>query len=182
MNKNLTKVSKFLSYVLRHNPKSINMKIDFQGWASVDELIRCATNHKLIITKELIEEVVTTNDKERFKLSDNRKMIRANQGHSLKINLGLESIQPPEVLYHGTASRFLESINNEGLKSGNRHHVHLSNQITTAIKVGQRHGFPVVLKIEAARMYEDGFTFYCSENGVWLVDNVPSKYFDQIST
>lgn len=174
---NNTKLSKFLSYVLRHNPDSIGLTLDPQGWTSVDELMECAANSGTHFTKAQLVEVVQTNDKQRFSFSDDGLRIRANQGHSIPIDLGLEPVEPPEFLYHGTATRFLPSIQEGGLLPQKRHHVHLSADIETAVKVGQRHGKVVVLKIAAAQMHIDGHPFYCSENDVWLTDDVAPIYF-----
>ena len=175
-----TKTSKFLSFVLRHNPDAIGLTLDSAGWASVDELITCAANDGKTLTRDHIREVVETNNKQRFILSDDGNRIRANQGHSIKIELGLEAVDPPEMLYHGTATRFLDSIQREGLQPRNRHHVHLSKEIETAINVGSRHGKPVVLQIDARKMASDGCEFFCSANGVWLTDEVPPRYFSVI--
>lgn len=180
MNTNNQKVSKFLSYVLRHNPDSIGLKLDQNGYAQIDELIKCASKNGKKISREQLKTVVETNDKQRFSLSEDGHRIRANQGHSIKVDLALEAIEPPEKLYHGTATRFLKSIFQHGLQARSRHHVHLSKDMETAIKVGQRHGKPFILEIEAQRMNVDGHKFYCSANGVWLTDNVPPQYFSVI--
>jgi len=177
MKTELVKTSKFLSYVLRHKPDAIGLRLDEEGWASVDELIARAGEGDQHLKRELIAEVVATNDKKRFSLSQDGSRIRANQGHSVKVDLGLAERTPPRFLYHGTATRFLKSIRPEGLKPSGRRHVHLSSDHDTAVVVGQRHGKPVVLKIEAARMCADGHKFYRSENGVWLTDSVPPGYF-----
>ena len=177
MNKRLVKTSKFLSYVLRHKPHKINLHLDEQGWASVDELIDAAQKYGKKLDHELIREVVAINDKKRFTLSEDGKKIRANQGHSIKVDLGLTATVPPQFLFHGTAERFMKSIAQMGLKPSGRHHVHLSADYDTAIKVGMRHGIPVVLRIEAEQMYYDGVKFYLSDNGVWLTDKVDPKYF-----
>ncbi len=173
----MVKTSKFLSFVLRHKPEEINLHLDEQGWASVDELIDTARKHGKKLDQELIREVVATNDKKRFTLSKDGKKIRANQGHSINVDLGLKVTVPPQFLFHGTAERYLKSITQEGLKPSGRHHVHLSADYDTAIKVGMRHGRPVVLRIEAGLMNTDGAAFFLSENGVWLTDKVDPKYF-----
>ncbi|MCH2208416.1 MAG: RNA 2'-phosphotransferase [Lentisphaerales bacterium] len=128
------------------------------------------------INQALLEEIVMTNDKKRFSFSDDGKRIRANQGHSLDLDLGLEERQPPEILCHGTATRNMDVIFKEGLKKMNRHHVHLSEEVETARNVGSRYGKPVILEVASERMYQDGFKFYHSENGVWLTNEVPVKY------
>jgi len=171
------KISKFLSYVLRHNPDSINLTLDENGWAAVDELLECAARNGRKFSRSSLEEVVETNDKKRFILSEDGLLIRANQGHSIQIDLKLEPLKPPEKLYHGTATRFLESILQNGLQPQNRHHVHLSTDRETAMKVGQRHGKPVILAVDALQMDQDGHEFYCSANGVWLTDAVLPRYF-----
>ena len=180
MSKVQIKTSKFLSYVLRHRPDSIGLNLDSQGWASVDELICYASKDGKRLTHELIAEVVANNDKQRFVLSPDGQRIRANQGHSISIDLGLQPITPPATLYHGTATQFLKSIERDGLKPRNRHHVHLSSDIATARAVGQRHGMPAILVIDAQRMGEDGCVFYCSDNGVWLTDSVPPRYIQRL--
>ena len=177
MNKRLVKTSKFLSLVLRHRPQAVGLELDDQGWASVDELIAAAEKQGTKLSSELIEEVVATNDKKRFSLAEDGSRIRANQGHSIKVDLGLEPVPPPEFLYHGTATRFMTSIRAQGLKPSGRHHVHLSPDHETAVKVGSRHGVPVVLRVEAGRMHAEGTVFYCSANGVWLTDRVPPRHF-----
>ena len=177
MNKELTKASKFLSYVLRHKPDAIGLELDPEGWASIEELIGKAD---IPITEELLGEVVATNDKKRFAISPDGLFIRANQGHSLKVDLGLQPIEPPELLYHGTATRFLASIKEMGLIPKNRQYVHLSSNEETAIKVGQRHGKPVVLTIPALTMHQQGHKFFQAKNGVWLTNCIESKFFTEL--
>ena len=175
----LKHVSKFLSYILRHNPEEINLTVDSQGWADISELIIKAQSKTPLtqkLTQELIKQVVATSDKQRFKISDDGLKIRANQGHSIKVDLQLKPQQPPAILYHGTASRFIDAIISEGLKAAKRQHVHLSSDITTAHKVGQRHGKPVILTIDAQNMFKQGYQFYLSDNHVWLTNKVPSEY------
>lgn len=171
------KISKFLSFVLRHSPHTIKLKIDRNGWVNIEELIQNAFKYKNIhLTIDLIKTIVKNNDKQRFIISNDEKKIRANQGHSITIDLELEVKIPPDTLYHGTASHFLDSIMKDGIKSMKRQYVHLSDNEETAITVGKRHGKPIVLYIDAKNMYEEGYKFYLSENEVWLVDNVPAKY------
>ncbi len=169
------KASKFLSFVLRHQPDDIGLSLDTNGWAKIDELIEKAAP-KIKLSFELIEQAVVMNDKQRFKLSDDKTQIRANQGHSIDVDLALEPQQPPNVLYHGTATRFLDAINKEGLIKGQRQHVHLSADIQTAKTVGQRHGKPVVLTVNAQTMFEQSIKFYRADNGVWLTEHVASQY------
>ena len=171
-----TKVSKFLSLVLRHRPETVGITLDRHGWASVPELLRAFEAHGLSLTPEELREVVRANDKQRFSLSPNGLLIRANQGHSVEVELGYERRQPPPVLYHGTAERFLPSIREQGLVKGRRHHVHLSEQVETATAVGRRYGKPVVLRIASGEMHREGHGFFRSANGVWLTEHVPATY------
>jgi putative RNA 2'-phosphotransferase len=171
------KISKFLSLILRHSPETIHANMDKNGWVSIQELIDNANKYKnLHLTIDLIKAIVATNDKQRFIISDDGEKIRANQGHSIKVDLELEIKIPPDILYHGTAKRFLDSIMKDGLRPMKRQHVHLSRTEEIAITVGKRHGKPIVLYIDAKRMYEEGYKFYLSENKIWLVDKVPMKY------
>lgn len=165
------KTSKFLSKVLRHDPASIGLALDAEGWADVDDLI---ARSRRPLTRDLVAEVVRENDKQRFALSADGSRIRANQGHSVAVDLALAPVEPPETLYHGTATRFLDSILKQGLIPGRRQHVHLSADPETARKVGRRHGRLVVLALPAREMHDDGRTFFRSENGVWLTDAVPA--------
>lgn len=176
--KQLTKHSKFLSYILRHNPKAIDLNLDDQGWAVVQELIEQANLSGKRFTRSVLEEVVANNSKKRFAFNEDKTKIRANQGHSLRIDLGYKPVAPPTILYHGTATRFVNSIRKKGLIKGSRHHVHLSDDLATAKSVGARHGVPVILEVQAETMYKAGFHFYKSENGVWLTDHVPTSYLD----
>ncbi len=176
MEKHLIKKSKFLSLVLRHKPEAIGLKLDEAGWVSVNELVKACSENKFELTMSELREIVETNDKKRFAFSDDGKQIRASQGHSIDVELGYSPAIAPDKLFHGTATRFIGSIFGKGLIKGNRHHVHLSADIETAVKVGQRHGIPAVLEIDSARMQTDGFLFYVSENGVWLTDHVPVEY------
>ncbi|WP_436717367.1 RNA 2'-phosphotransferase [Roseiconus lacunae] len=169
--------SKFLSLVLRHRPEVIGVKLDPEGWICIDELISQANAHGKAITLELLHEVVATNDKKRFALSDDGLRIRASQGHSVSgVELNLEQKTPPKSLYHGTVAAFLDSIRATGLQKRSRHHVHLSPDEETATKVGSRRGKPIILRVAAENMHRDGHQFYLSANGVWLVDAVPPNY------
>ena len=172
----ILRMSKFLSLVLRHKPELIGLTLDQNGWASVEDLIRLANRHGIRLTRPLLMQIVADNEKKRFALSDNGERIRASQGHSVKVDLGLPPALPPDILYHGTASRFLESILAGGLHSANRQHVHLSPDVATAMRVGQRHGSPVVLVIRSGEMAVAGHTFFVSANGVWLTDRVPQEF------
>ena len=167
----LVATSKFLSLVLRHRPGVIGIELDNEGWVAVEDLLAACAQYGRAVSREQLDAVVRTNDKQRFAFSADGSRIRANQGHSVPVDLGLVPAEPPELLYHGTVQRSLESIRRDGLVKGNRHHVHLSPDIQTATKVGQRRGRPVVLVIEAGRMFRDGHEFFRSENGVWLTDD-----------
>ncbi|WP_037087325.1 RNA 2'-phosphotransferase [Neorhizobium vignae] len=171
-----TEISKLLSHVLRHAPERLGIVLDTNGWTSVDILIAKAREQGFAIDRPILEAVVASSDKKRFTLSEDGQLIRAAQGHSVAVDLGLELSEPPEVLFHGTARDNLEPIMVEGLKPGKRQHVHLSLDEETAVKVGSRHGKPVVLKVDAGRMYRDGRAFFRADNGVWLTDHVPPAY------
>ncbi|MDN8618030.1 RNA 2'-phosphotransferase [Variovorax ginsengisoli] len=176
-NKQLSETSKFLSYILRHEPQSIGLSLDTEGWARVDALIEAAVKHERALDRALIEQVVTTSEKKRFALSADGASIRAVQGHSTdSVAISFEEKVPPAVLYHGTATRFMESIRAQGLLPGSRQYVHLSTDVQTAINVGQRHGKPVVLTIASGFMHTQGFSFLRAENGVWLTASVPSAF------
>ncbi|MDB5335656.1 MAG: Phosphate acetyltransferase [Planctomycetaceae bacterium] len=178
MSTNLVRTSKFLSLVLRHQPEVIGLNLDEQGWADVEELIRLANKDGRQLTRELLEQVVTENDKQRFAFSDDGCQIRASQGHSVEVDLDLAPLEPPVILYHGTASRFLDSIRATGLHSASRQHVHLSLDEVTATKVGARHGRPVILNVLAREMFSAGHQFFLSANGVWLTESVPVKFIE----
>ena len=175
---NLTKTSKVLSLVLRHEPEAIGLSLDANGWADLDELVRLANAGGKPVTRELIEQVVRDNDKQRFAISEDGARIRANQGHSIEIDLALSPLPPPAILYHGTATRFAKSIRNLGLLKQSRQHVHLSADEQTAIKVGSRHGKALVLSVRAGDMHARGLSFYRSANGVWLTDAVAAEFID----
>jgi putative RNA 2'-phosphotransferase len=170
------KSSKFLSLVLRHQPEKIGIRLDEAGWVSVDELLRASNMHGVVLTREDLDDVVRTNSKQRFAFSEDGDRIRANQGHSVEVDLGYAPLQPPPTLYHGTSQRFLSSIREAGLVKRARHHVHLSPDIETAEVVGKRRPPFVVLTIDAESMHRDGHPFYQSANGVWLTEHVPAVY------
>lgn len=173
--KQLNETSKFLSFVLRHEPQAIGLQLDSEGWADIDALIAGAATDGRVLSREVIAAVVESSDKKRFALSEDGQRIRAVQGHSTQsVNITHVEKTPPEVLYHGTATRFLASIQQQGLVPGERHHVHLSQDIDTAISVGQRYGQAVVLRVEANRLHREGVKFFQAENGVWLVSHVPA--------
>ncbi|MFJ6853978.1 RNA 2'-phosphotransferase [Streptomyces sp. NPDC091271] len=168
------KVSKYLSKHLRHEPDRIGISLDPNGWVAVDELLRACAEHGVTITREDLDHVVAVNDKQRFTVDGDR--IRANQGHSVTVDLGLPPAEPPAYLYHGTVARTLDAIRTEGLRPMNRHHVHLSPDRETAVRVGARRGTPVVLAVDAGAMHRAGHLFHVSANGVWLTDSVPPGY------
>jgi len=170
------KESKFLSLVLRHHPEAIGISLDAHGWAEVNMLIKHMKCKFPVFSLKILEEIVATDSKQRYAFSEDNTKIRANQGHSLAVELELLPQTPPECLYHGTASRFVKS----GLQKQTRQYVHLSIDITTATKVGARHGKPVIFKVDTKAMYEAGYVFYLSANGVWLTDEVPPKFLDLI--
>lgn len=176
----LVKVSKYLSYHLRHHPEKLGLILDVGGWVSVDDLLTSAKKSGFSISLSELQEVVAKNDKKRFSFDSTGGKIRANQGHSVAVDLLLESLEPPEMLYHGTGKTAVDSILSQGLLKMSRHHVHLSADIETAKKVGQRHGIPVLFVVNAAVMHHEGYQFYCSDNGVWLVDKVPPQYLHLI--
>jgi putative RNA 2'-phosphotransferase len=176
MNNNDKTTSKFLSLILRHQPETIGLTLDENGWVNTDELLLKMNAHGHSLTLERLKTIVDNNDKKRFAFSEDLKRIRANQGHSIEIDLNLQEQTPPEILYHGTAERNIESIKQQGLEKGSRHHVHLSADTETARKVGMRYGKPVVLTVNAKSMYEQGYKFFQSENGVWLTDHVLPRY------
>jgi putative RNA 2'-phosphotransferase len=169
-------ISKFLSLILRHKPETVGIKLDGAGWANVDELLKGMHQQGKRVTLADLEQVVAEDNKGRYSLSPDKKKIRANQGHSVKVDLGLTPKQPPKDLFHGTPEKFVEIIKQEGLKPMQRHHVHLSADVETAETVGARRGKPHIFTIKTAQMIADGFEFYQSENGVWLVDKVPPQY------
>ncbi len=175
---NPTKLSKFLSLVLRHEPGKIGITLDPQGWVACEQLIAAATAHGMPFDQATLIEVVRTSDKQRFALSADGLRIRANQGHSIPVDLDLRAATPPAILYHGTVDRFLDPIRKVGLIKGERHHVHLSENLLTAEKVGERRGEPIILHVDAMAMAEAGFPFYRTENGVWLTDHVPPKFIN----
>jgi putative RNA 2'-phosphotransferase len=172
----VVRVSKRLSYVLRHRPDSVGLALDEAGWADVDVLLAALAAHGLPLSRAELEHVVATNDKRRFAFDGAGARIRASQGHSVPVALGYAAEPPPAVLFHGTVERHLPAIRAEGLRPGGRHAVHLSPDADTARRVGARRGRPVVLRVDAAAMAADGVAFTRSSNGVWLVDAVPPRY------
>lgn len=176
----LNKLSVFISLVLRHKPEVAGLQLDEHGWANVDELLDGVNNTGRTIDMEILEEIVRIDNKQRYSFNADKSLIRANQGHSVPVDVELKEERPPQFLYHGTALRFLDGIKVEGLKPMSRLYVHLSLDKDTAEKVGKRHGKPIVLKIKAEEMYNNGFKFYLSQNGVWLTKYVGTKYIEAI--
>lgn len=174
----LVRHSRFLSRVLRHAPASVGLVLDDAGWADVDALLDAARRHGHPLDRAVLDEIVVTNDKRRFAYDDTRHRIRASQGHSIDVDLGLVPVEPPARLYHGTATRHLHAILREGLRPGRRRHVHLSTDVATARQVGARHGLPAVLGVRAHALHAAGHPFFRADNGVWLVDRVPRAFID----
>jgi len=176
MSKKDVSQSKFLSLVLRHQPETIGVSLDPNGWIDVEVLLDALARHGRKMSLDDLERLVRGNDKQRFAFSEDGKRIRANQGHSVEVDLALAPQIPPEILYHGTVDRFLDSILTTGLRRGDRHHVHLTAEVETAQKVGQRRGRAVILEVLSGDMQRAGHPFFLSDNGVWLVDHVPTKF------
>lgn len=174
--KDLVRTSKFLSLILRHEPVRVGLKLGDAGWVGVDELLRAVNSHGVALTLDQLKHVVATSDKKRFAFSDDGQRIRASQGHSVEVDLQYPPQMPPELLYHATAVRFLDSIRQHGLQKMERHDVHLSAETKVTVQVGGRHGKPALLTIRAGDMHKAGFVFRCSANGVWLVDRVPPQF------
>lgn len=176
----LKETSKYISLILRHKPDVIGITLDEHGWANVDELIAgVSKTHPLNMAT--LEQIVAEDEKQRYSFNEDKTLIRANQGHSIPVDVELEEKEPPEILFHGTGEKYVDSINKEGLIPKSRLYVHLSANEDTALKVGQRHGKPVIFKVKSGEMHRDGFKFYCSVNGVWLTKSVPVKYLESIN-
>lgn len=171
-------ISKFISLLLRHKPEVLNLSMDEHGWVQTEELI-AGIAKKQYFTMEMLEEIVRTDEKNRYSFNEDKTLIRANQGHSIAVDVELEQAEPPEYLWHGTGEKFAASIEKEGLLPKSRLYVHLSTDKETAWKVGKRHGNPVLYQVDCRRMVEDGFAFYRSANGVWLTKSVPVAYLEQ---
>lgn len=175
----LVNLSRYISFILRHRPDTIGLSLDKHGYIDVQDLINGINKNSVFnIDLNILKFIVETDNKKRYSFSEDGTKIRANQGHSVKVDLGLKEVKPPSILYHGTGEKYLESILKEGLKSKSRMYVHLSSDIDTAINVGKRHGEPIVLGIDAERMYKDEYKFYLSENGIFLAESVPVKYIN----
>lgn len=178
-NSDLTKISKYISLILRHKPEVIGIQLDANGWANVEALL-AGIGRKYPIDFEVLEEIVRTDNKQRYSFNEDKTKIRANQGHSIQVDVELSVTEPPEILYHGTAERFFASIEAKGLLPQNRLYVHLSPDMETAEKVGRRHGKPVIYLVNAGQMQQDGYTFLLSANGVWLTKMVPAQYLKRL--
>lgn len=176
----LERISKFISMILRHRPEVIGITLDEHGWANVNELIKGIneTGEEVEFSKATLEKIVKTDKKQRYSFSQDKTLIRANQGHSIPVDVELEKKELPKVLYHGTGSRFVKSIQEQGLLPMERLYVHLSTDVETATNVGKRHGTPVIFKVNAEQMQKDGYDFFQSVNGVWLTKEVPTKYLE----
>lgn len=171
----LEQTSRYISLILRHKPETIGITLDEHGWASVDELITgVSRTHPL--TMDLLEEIVRTDEKRRYSFNEDKTLIRANQGHSIPVDVELPEMEPPAVLYHGTGRKYVPSIDRQGLLPKSRLYVHLSADEDTAEEVGKRHGNPVIYAVQAGRMSADGYPFYRSVNGVWLTKEAPTEY------
>lgn len=170
------RISKFLSLVLRHQPEIIGLQLDESGWTNVELLIDKMNQSGFTIDRHTLVHVVETNAKKRFSFDETQQKIRANQGHSVEVELGYRPQNPPDILYHGTGVQNSAAIQQAGLTKMSRHHVHLSADVETARKVGQRHGKPMVFEVDAKQMFDQGFIFFLSDNGVWLTDEVPARF------
>ena len=176
----LKETSKFISLILRHKPEEIGITLDEHGWANVDELIAGIAKTR-IFDMSMLEEIVRTDEKQRYSFNEDKTLIRANQGHSIPVDVELEQKVPPEILYHGTGEKYVSSIEKQGLIPKSRLYVHLSADYDTAVKVGSRHGKPVVYTVAAGEMHKNGYTFYLSVNGVWLTKSVPPQFLQRES-
>ena len=172
----MKKTSKYIAYLLRHNPSAAELPMDENGWVEVRMLIEgvCKTGRQLDI--ETLTEIVETDEKQRFSFNEDGSKIRANQGHSLRVDVEMKELAPPAVLYHGTAEKYLASIREKGILKQTRNYVHLSKNPETAQRVGKRHGTSVVLQVDAQKMHKDGYRFFLSANGVWQIEHVPYCY------
>lgn len=177
---NLTNLSRYMSLILRHKPEVIEITLDEHGWASVNDLICGIEKNNPGFNMDILEQIVRTDSKQRYSFNDDKSLIRANQGHSVNVDVELKEKEPPEYLYHGTGEKYVKSINQDGLIPKSRLYVHLSKDIKTAENVGKRHGKEVVYRINSGQMYRDGYKFYLSENGVWLIKEVAVKYLEMV--
>lgn len=175
-----TEISKFIALILRHKPEAINIKLDEHGWANVIELIEGIKKQYPTFDIEMLEQIVAEDNKQRYSFNNDKTRIRANQGHSIPVDVELEEAVPPKVLYHGTGRKYVESIDNQGLVPKSRLYVHLSKDEETAEVVGKRHGDPVIYVVDTEKMHKDGYVFYCSVNEVWLTKEVPAEYLKKM--
>lgn len=175
-----TNVSRFLCLILRHKPEEIGITLDDHGWANVEELVK-GVSKKYEFSVDILEEIVRTDNKQRYSFNEDHTKIRANQGHSIFVDVELDPIEPPEYLYHGTGVKYVESIRETGLVHKSRLYVHLSEDVETARDVGNRHGRPIIYRICSGKMHREGFVFYKSKNGVWLTKRVPVEYLEVLS-
>ncbi len=176
----LNEISKYIALILRHKPETIGISLDEHGWANVDELITGISKDREF-NIEMLEEIVRTDNKQRYSFNDDKTLIRANQGHSIPVDVEPEKVSPPEILYHGSAVKYEASIDAEGLKPKSRLYVHLSRDYDTAVNVGKSHGKPVIYKVKSHEMEKDGYDFFLSANKVWLTKSVPAKYLEKMS-
>lgn len=177
---NLTNLSRYLSLILRHKPEAIDITLDKHGWANVHDLIASIVKNNPGFNMEVLEEIVRTDNKQRYSFNPDKTLIRANQGHSIPVDVELSEVEPPELLFHGTGKKYVNSILQQGLIPKSRLYVHLSKDIDTVIKVGKRHGKEVVFQVATGQMCRDGYKFYLSVNGVWLTKEVPVKYLQRL--
>jgi putative RNA 2'-phosphotransferase len=177
-NNRVVQISKTMSKALRHKPQSLGLQLSLSGWVSVDALLEAFNRKGFSLTRAELEEVVALNDKQRFAFDETKQNIRASQGHSVPVELGLVALEPPEFLFHGTTTQSVEAILKTGLEKMRRHHVHLSADTQTALRVGSRHGQAVILKIFALELHRAGHEFFCSQNGVWLAEAVPPQFLE----
>ncbi len=174
----LKETSKYMSLILRHKPDAIGITLDEHGWANVDELIAGIAKDNEF-NMEILEEIVRTDEKQRYSFNEDKTLIRANQGHSIPVDVELEEKEPPEILYHGTGEKYVAAVDEQGLIPKSRLYVHLSKDEETAVKVGSRHGKPVIYIVKAKQMHDDGYKFFISANNVWLTKEVPVKYLEK---
>ncbi|MCX4267451.1 MAG: RNA 2'-phosphotransferase [Lachnospiraceae bacterium] len=174
----LDSISKYMSLILRHKPETIGITLDQHGWADVEKLIKGIQKTRYL-DRQMLEEIVRTDTKQRYSFNADQTKIRANQGHSIPVDVELEEQMPPDWLWHGTGEKYTSSIEKQGLLAKTRLYVHLSVDLQTALAVGKRHGKPVIYRINSKKMKEDGYRFYCSVNGVWLTKQVPLNYLER---
>ena len=179
-NNNDIKLGRFISLILRHHPEQIGITLDSEGWADTQALLDGINASGRRIDMETLERIVRENNKQRYSFNGDKSKIRANQGHSIPVEVGMQVMTPPDRLYHGTATRFLDSIKRDGIKKMSRLYVHLTKDVETAVSIGKRHGKPVVLVIDTKAMHKDGYTFRLSDNGVWQSEDIPWRYVVEV--